>query len=61
MPGWMDNMYGFAGFWAAVAKGVWRISYTSRRDIKFDLVPCDFVSNTCILAAWSRGTGMTLP
>lgn len=61
LPGWMDNLNGFAMFWAVCSKGVFRYTYVRSDDIKYDLVPVDFVSTLTILASWAKGTGQSLP
>ncbi|XP_052127312.1 fatty acyl-CoA reductase wat-like [Frankliniella occidentalis] len=58
MPGWMDNLNGFAIFWAVVSKGVFRIHYTKDIEMQFDLIPVDTVAKLTILATWAKGTGL---
>lgn len=61
VPGWMDNLNGFAMFWAVSSKGVLRYVYSKDTNLKYDLVPVDIVSNLTILASWAKGTHQPLP
>ncbi|XP_034234298.1 putative fatty acyl-CoA reductase CG5065 [Thrips palmi] len=61
IPGWMDNLNGFAMFWAVASKGVLRYTYVRTKFLKYDLVPVDVVSNITILASWAKGTNQPLP
>lgn len=53
IPGWMDNLYGLAGFWAGGFKGVMRIVYSP--NVHFDSIPADMATKTILLASWHRG------
>ncbi|XP_052132153.1 fatty acyl-CoA reductase wat-like, partial [Frankliniella occidentalis] len=57
-PGWVDNLYGLGGVWAAGWKGLIRV--TPGDGIVFDTVPADVVTKTTILASWARGRGISI-
>lgn len=54
--GWVDNFNGIVGFLVAASTGIFRVGY-GRKEVKLDLVPCDYVANTLIAAAASIAAG----
>ena len=57
----MDNLNGFAMFWAVASKGVLRFNDVKSEHTKYDLVPVDVVATALILASWAKGTHQSLP
>lgn len=49
-PGWVDNYNGLSGFLVAAGKGVLRTLH-ARPDAVCDVIPVDFVVNTCLASA----------
>lgn len=54
--GWTDNRNGIVGFFISASTGIFRVGY-GRKEVKLDLVPCDFVANCLIVAAASMSSG----
>ncbi|XP_065219109.1 fatty acyl-CoA reductase wat-like isoform X2 [Planococcus citri] len=55
IPGWINNVYGPTGVVAAAAVGLLR-SLHSDQNCKANVVPCDYVVNAAIAAAWGVST-----
>uniref|UniRef100_A0A914WK32 Fatty acyl-CoA reductase n=3 Tax=Plectus sambesii TaxID=2011161 RepID=A0A914WK32_9BILA len=53
IPGWMDNLNGATGIFAAVGKGV-LTNMCGSTSATADIIPVDIVSNLLIVAAWQR-------
>jgi len=53
LPGWVDNLNGPTGLFAAVGKGILR-SMCGNLNAVADIVPVDIVSNLLIVAGWHR-------
>lgn len=51
LPGWVNNMYGPTGIAAAAGLGLLRTLHADG-DKKSNVVPCDYVINAMIAAAW---------
>lgn len=51
IPGWINNVYGPTGVVAAAAVGLMR-SLNTDQNCKANIVPCDYVVNAAIAAAW---------
>jgi fatty acyl-CoA reductase len=54
LPGWIDNLNGATGVFAAVGKGVLRTILSDHR-CTADIVPVEYPVNTMIVAAWEMG------
>lgn len=54
-PGWIDNIYGVTGLVMEISRGTYRSAYCVE-NYTIDLVPVDYVVNSCILAAWRQVT-----
>ena len=50
MPGWIDNYNGPTGYFVSSGKGILRTVLVHKEKI-CDMIPVDFVANTCILSA----------
>ncbi|XP_077300594.1 putative fatty acyl-CoA reductase CG5065 [Arctopsyche grandis] len=50
-PGWIDNLFGITGIAMEIYRGTVRTAIHNQNCI-IDIVPVDFVVNTCITAAW---------
>lgn len=55
LVGWVDNLNGPTGMFAAVGKGI-LTNMCGDESAKADIVPVDLVVNTLICAAWHRAT-----
>lgn len=55
LPGWMDNLNGPAGLWAAAYKGILRAYPLG--DAVMDTIPVDFATKIMLLASWKKGIG----
>ncbi|XP_043486801.1 fatty acyl-CoA reductase wat-like [Polistes fuscatus] len=51
IPGWVDNLNGPMGIFAAAAKGLIR-SHHCDGSVRIDLVPADLTTNALIISAW---------
>lgn len=58
IPGWIDNLFGISGLWAASIKGLLRTQYGI--PARFDTVPVDIAIKTIVLASWSRALGIRI-
>lgn len=59
LPGWINNVYGPTGVVAAAAVGLLHVLQVDKNS-RANIVPCDYVVNAAIAAAWSIGTKSTV-
>ncbi|XP_060533430.1 fatty acyl-CoA reductase wat-like [Cylas formicarius] len=59
VAGWIDNIYGATGVLLGVAVGLLR-SVHGKKENKADMVPADYVINSCLAALWDVATIRTL-
>ncbi|XP_026285207.2 fatty acyl-CoA reductase 1-like isoform X2 [Frankliniella occidentalis] len=59
IPGWIDNLNGMGGMWAAGGKGLIRVLYEPNPVI-FNTVPADLAVKNTILASWVCGQNFSL-
>ncbi|XP_077287224.1 uncharacterized protein LOC143911993 [Arctopsyche grandis] len=58
MPGWIDNLNGPMGMVTGVFVGILHVIYGDE-DLRNDCIPCDYVINGIIVAAWYKGISNT--
>lgn len=54
IAGWVDNLSGITGVVVGSALGILR-TFNGSEDGYSDIVPCDYISNSIICAAWEVG------
>ncbi|VEN63880.1 unnamed protein product [Callosobruchus maculatus] len=59
VSGWIDNVYGATGVLLGVAMGLLRVLRCGKNN-KADMVPADYVVNSCLAAAWDVASMKTL-
>ena len=55
VSGWIDNVYGATGVLLGVAVGLIRSLY-GNKNLKAEMVPADYVVNSCLAATWEVAT-----
>ncbi|KAL1502598.1 hypothetical protein ABEB36_007719 [Hypothenemus hampei] len=59
VSGWIDNVYGATGVMVGAAVGLLRSLY-GKKENKAEMVPADYVINSCLAAMWDVATFKTL-
>ncbi|KAJ8921126.1 hypothetical protein NQ315_013596 [Exocentrus adspersus] len=59
VSGWIDNVYGATGILIGVAVGLLRTLH-GRKENRAEMVPADYVINSCLAAAWDVASIKTL-
>lgn len=55
VSGWIDNVYGATGVLLGVAVGLLRSLYGNKAN-NAEMVPADYVINSCLAAMWDIAT-----
>lgn len=55
VAGWIDNVYGATGVMVGAAVGLLRTLYGNKKN-KAEMVPADYVINSCLAAMWDVAT-----
>lgn len=55
VAGWIDNYYGATGIFVGAATGLLRTLHCKKSN-KCDMVPADYVINSCLAATWDVAT-----
>lgn len=55
VAGWIDNLYGATGVLLGAAVGLLRSLYGKKHN-KAEMVPADYVVNSCLAATWDVAT-----